>query len=353
MNICHRLPRRKVPAGFTLVELLVVIAIIGILIALLLPAVQAAREAARRSSCTNNLKQIGLALVNYESAKKAFPAGRHGCDLPVPPPKSNACGCTTDVADGAKEDGASAFVELLPFMEYSDLYSLVHYERGGIWSYVTSPVNYTTFYSTDPERKQLVTTRIPLMTCPSSTAGPTCVACATSGGYNVPEDAEGAVGSYAAMHGQYNIYTPNPYASTSNVRCLNDGLFNYKIRRKVKQVTDGTSKTIAFGEVKGADTPDGFNLWSQAFHGGSVMHNAVNPINTPPGKVPANAPDYKPLAECRYGPCWNGAFGSDHAGGANFCFADGHVTFIRETISTTVYKAAATYARGESGVDIN
>src|SRR5690242_7162307 len=114
---CLRHVRRNCPwPGFTLVELLVVIAIIGVLVALLLPAVQAAREAARRSSCTNNLKQLGLAIVNYESAKKVFPAGRHGCDLAYNPSsgKKNTCGCSTD---GTKEDGASAFVEMLPFME--------------------------------------------------------------------------------------------------------------------------------------------------------------------------------------------------------------------------------------------
>src|SRR5205085_4506218 len=131
--------------------------------------------------------QIGLALLNYESAKKYFPAGRHGCDV-LRTSGTNLCGCETTDAGGIKEDGASAFVEILPYMEYNSLYDLVHYDRGGIWSYVTSPVDYTKFFSADADgaRKQLVTTRIPMFLCPSTSGAPTCEPCAA--GSNDPED---------------------------------------------------------------------------------------------------------------------------------------------------------------------
>ena len=100
--------------AFTLIELLVVIAIIAILIGLLLPAVQKVREAAARMKCQNNLKQMGLALLNYESTYNAFPAGRHGCDGITNGP------CANDTL--IQRDGSSAFLQLLPFMELEGLY---------------------------------------------------------------------------------------------------------------------------------------------------------------------------------------------------------------------------------------
>ena len=111
MNTSHAIRstsrRTRNERGFTLVELLVVIAIIGILIALLLPAVQAAREAARRSSCTNNLKQLALAMHNHESTYKEYPAGREGCD--------GAC-------NPKNGPGTSGFVYILPYIEQQNLY---------------------------------------------------------------------------------------------------------------------------------------------------------------------------------------------------------------------------------------
>ncbi|MEX0641138.1 MAG: DUF1559 domain-containing protein, partial [Pirellulales bacterium] len=222
---------RPTTPGFTLVELLVVIAIIGILVALLLPAVQAAREAARRAQCTNNLKQVGIALLNYEGVKRVFPAGRHGCDVAD---TTRVCGCS---GEPVKEDGASAFVELLPFMEENTLYDLVHYDRGGLWSYEQA---YEIFFP-DADRKKVATTRLASMVCPSSTAAPTCDTCTGPG----DQDKEGSTGSYATVQGTLNINSAPipPNTKSGNNRCMNTGLFVYKLKRKLKKITDGTSKT--------------------------------------------------------------------------------------------------------------
>jgi prepilin-type N-terminal cleavage/methylation domain-containing protein len=113
-------PQRR---AFTLVELLVVIAIIGILVALLLPAVQAAREAARRSQCVNNMKQISLAILGYEHSYKKFPAARKGCDGINPP--YPGIDCPSKISSAGYElayHGASALVYILPYIEQQSLF---------------------------------------------------------------------------------------------------------------------------------------------------------------------------------------------------------------------------------------
>jgi prepilin-type N-terminal cleavage/methylation domain-containing protein/prepilin-type processing-associated H-X9-DG protein len=323
--------------GFTLVELLVVIAIIGVLVALLLPAVQAAREAARRTQCTNNLKQHGLALANYESAKKYFPAGRHGCQRPYPPNDShNLGGCAIDTLPNAAvtEDGASLFVELLPFLEEGTLYDMVHYDLGGLFNEVEPYYqNSGTSWYSIADHKKVVATILGAMRCPSSAVEKVIVDSSYGTGGIIVQT---PVGSYAGCSGQNSrIIRNNPalktaaYSNNDVAYFLNDGLFLYKLKKKRKQVTDGTSSTIAIGEVAEEDSA-GYSVWAWAWRDGSSMRNTVNPINPSP-----NMPDR------------GSGFASNHAGGANFAFIDGHVAFISENISTVAYQASSTIAGGE------
>jgi len=212
-------PRR----GFTLIELLVVIAIIGVLIALLLPAVQAAREAARRSQCTNNLKQIGLALHNYEQATSSFPLGGN-----------NAPANMTDLANGATRYwGAwSAQTMLLPYMEQKPTYDSLNFNTLGRSDNFGESMNATG-----------VMTRINVFLCPSSTPPP----------QTWLQNRLFAGNCYWASTGSSimwlgnQTYNPNgPFAVGGPAKGLRD-------------LTDGTSSTIVFGEMRGGDFNDAQN----------------------------------------------------------------------------------------------
>ena len=141
---------KSAPAGFTLVELLVVIAIIGILIGLLLPAVNAAREAGRRTQCGNNLKQIGLALLNFEGNNGAFPTAFrpfHAADPAAP--------------SGTGSYGASAFVVILPFLEYNSVFKQIDPTKAAL-----NPANM-------PPKNPAYSTPIATFLCPSAPGNPT------------------------------------------------------------------------------------------------------------------------------------------------------------------------------------
>jgi len=289
--------------GFTLVELLVVIAIIGVLIALLLPAVQAAREAARRAQCVNNLKQIGLALHNYHDSLKTFPPGRLGLDGVI---------------------ATSGFVLLLPFVEEPGLYELGQWDDGGIWndkdpSWMDAP------------RLQLIAARPEVYVCPSDTADPVLNSAASTWGTPIPP----ATGSYALNQG--NI---GPPGTGSNVKYDNTGLFMYHGTRSMREIVDGLSQTMLGGEVSdghlAGNCPDdgskysNKNAWTRATRLNSCLRTTYNPVNT----LPCNGE--------RTSTGVNGAYSSKHPSGANFVFADGHVTFLNENIDQNIYEALST-----------
>jgi prepilin-type N-terminal cleavage/methylation domain-containing protein/prepilin-type processing-associated H-X9-DG protein len=320
--------------GFTLVELLVVIAIIGVLIALLLPAVQAAREASRRSACTNNLKQVGLAILNYESARKIFPPGRSGCI-------GNSASCGTCTTSSLDRHGATGFVMVLPYMEDSSLYAMTLFEKSGIWNfYYTSPY----WWDANDARRTLVSTRPPIMVCPSSSASPTCVKCGDAGYQFGVDEKAAATGSYALSLGKEG---PSG-GRTSNTVCAHSGLFVYKNPRTRRKITDGSNKTFTVGEARYIDDPNGNNFWTYASANENCLRSTGSELNSPLCNLAT------PSIYCgastkveSWGSKLNGSFGSEHPGGANFAFADGHVTFISDNIDLGTYQALSTIAGGD------
>ena len=301
--------RRRYHA-FTLVELLVVIAIIGILIALLLPAVQAAREAARRSQCTNNLKQIALALTNYHDSLRTYPPGRMGCD-----------GWTSDVCTGQvgyQKPSTSGFVMILPYTELGTLYDQFEgFQRGAV--YPLDDGTGTGWRTTAVD--EAMKTRPAVFVCPSDVSG--------------PMRGSDATGSYALVHGSHG---PSYGMDQVNLKHYNTGMFNYRTVYNTSAVLDGLSNTMYVGEVVEAHTQESSNRWTVGSRHLDSLRSTENPLNTPPGTG---------IVLDAYGYRCNGAFGSYHPGGGVFGFGDGHVTFISENIALSIYQALSTREGGE------
>jgi prepilin-type processing-associated H-X9-DG protein len=309
-----------------LVELLVVIAIIGILVALLLPAIQAAREAARRMSCSNNLKQYGVAMQNYHDVKKEFPPARPGPDasnskevLAVGRP----AGPRATGGKGYERSGASGFVLMLPFLESQDLYDEFDIETGeGIWLSGVSGVSWRT-----PRKELAMGTRPEFVVCPSSTTLPTTEMPQYQSWAAVP-----ATGSYAFCAGHRGI---NKFGvDACLVKHHNTGIHLYWTRVKINEITDGTSKTFSVGETIEGHTQSSSNMWTYTLRFGDCYRVTEVALNTPPG-VEANSAGDNPGN-------FNGAFASHHPGGAQFQYADGHIEFVTEDIDLDTYQNLST-----------
>jgi prepilin-type N-terminal cleavage/methylation domain-containing protein/prepilin-type processing-associated H-X9-DG protein len=316
-------PRCK---GFTLVELLVVIAIIGILVALLLPAIQAAREAARRAQCTNNLKQIGLAIINYETARKKYPPGRLNCDSGSP-----YYDCRYDLLDQNARSSVSGFVLLLPQLEEQALYDQAGIDqKDGIWQWNTT-------WKSNPARVAVVESRPSVYVCPSNNSLP--IAEPRPDTTPFPGIAF-ATGTYAFVHG-----TRGPSWMGSNgplyVKTRNTGVFHYFRTVSAKQITDGLSDTMFVGEVLQSHRPGNRSIWSNGARLLDSMRTTENPLNTPPNSFDATS---FPAGAGTPPEVENGAFGSEHAGGGNFVYGDGRVEFVLESIADELYQSGATIA---------
>ena len=333
----RRLATKRNIAGFTLVELLVVIAIIGILIGMLLPAVQMVREAARRTACKNNMRQLGLALHNYESALQQFPSG-YAYALGSQYAAQTGYQMSGGMAD-ANHLGHAWGMFILPFIEQQNLYDM-------------AKINLPVF---DPANLLVRETELSVFLCPSDPY--------SEDNFVVRDDTTNPFEQYAAASNCANwgpafgvLETPSNSSDDVNLDATPDssvGPFFRNSKTKFRDITDGTSSTLAIGErhngpiVNSTGSPVGVgshpnfeNAWFAAVrdvdapdddHGHMVLFDAeFSPNNPPASGVGADR-----------------GVAAPHAGLAQFVLMDGSVQTISENIDLNVYRALSSMRGGE------
>jgi prepilin-type N-terminal cleavage/methylation domain-containing protein/prepilin-type processing-associated H-X9-DG protein len=319
---------RKSRPGFTLVELLVVIAIIGVLVALLLPAVQAAREASRRIKCQNNVRQIGLGLHNFESSRGAFPEAAIDEDVNAPSAQPFL------QPQGGRPVRSIHFI-LLPYIEQNAVFSIV---------------DVNTDWRTIPNRPAAATP-IQAYLCPSvGTGAGTRIRTFTAGGSVGGGTLNGYVADYMLFCRNAGVLNKTTLLSTLNSGW--SGALRPNITTRLAQITDGTSNTLTFMECSA----------------GPTLYRLGRPIGglTPNTQMWADHRNYSALDGCNPATgvtddlssttslrtlAINGTNDSEpfslHPGGINILKADGSVYFLKNSVSIGIVAALITREEGE------
>jgi prepilin-type N-terminal cleavage/methylation domain-containing protein/prepilin-type processing-associated H-X9-DG protein len=326
--------------GFTLIELLVVIAIIGVLIALLLPAVQAAREAARRAQCLNNMKQLGIALHNYHDVNGTFPPGRIWSNVGFP-----------TIFSG--QQNTTWFCLMLPFFEQGTLANAFNFSLGS-----EGPVLGITNIPALDANSTVASTKLSVFQCPSDRQ----IIFNINPNYVGPKYSQFLFtkGNYATSWG--NTGWGQGFRGTYTTQYIQSA-FGHDMKINIARVTDGTSNTVFLAEVlQGAQydvrgmmwssvpggasfmtrfTPNSYQDYLGAVNGGDFLNNAPTLFCTPEPVLGLmcypNASDSDAFAGAR----------SRHPGGINATFGDGSVRFLKNSVSPPIWQALNTIAAGE------
>jgi prepilin-type N-terminal cleavage/methylation domain-containing protein/prepilin-type processing-associated H-X9-DG protein len=380
----HSTIRRRTLHGFTLVELLVVIAIIGILIALLLPAVQSAREAARQTQCSDNLKQMGLAVLNYANVRKALPPGKV---IQAPANGGGPCNNAVYYSNWA--------LETLPFIDELALYRQYNFKVP----------------NTDGANLSILQNPMSIQSCPSDPNPPALAIPDILGGPPLMSSSyKGVAGRSWYVQGDGEAYWDSPTAGRTpadNMRSADRGALSIIVTAtgqlgapkvdcimsklasepvKIKQIIDGTSKTLLIGEYTTTTKPAGTasyngvsydisraSFWAHSYNALKLANIALSdtpacrmspltcPLSTvnlnPPGGGPGTQitldPDYNKCVDRTFPsfpqPCKR-TFAGVHGGGTsmNFVYADGSVHYVSSIGDIRILSCLATIAGGET-----
>ena len=359
-------------AGFTLIELLVVIAIIAVLISLLLPAVQSAREAARRAQCVNNLKQIGLGFMNFESANGHLPQGPYDGDpnavttAGAPDPGgynyTETVGSqygTTTCCNAAHPNGWNHFFKIMPFLEQQNVYNLANFSVPAIHS--GRPANFN-------GEDDVARVGIASFYCPSRRA--------VQGFGTVPTFRNDYAGNAGFMQGQwYECETGGNFNPTKFVPAAPNGMYpiadertqvnqgntggrkgaivwsGQGAKRRLSDFIDGTSNSILAGEKClppsrwGADGGDN-ERWNNAGWDECVIRYHFTPMSDFQTAA-LNGVCATPESPNTGGNLWRRFFGSSHPGGYNAVFGDGSVKFIKFSVDASTHRRLCVIDDGE------